>query len=209
MMNRKGYFMKKFVFVLILCFGGIQDIYASSSRDMAAEAFMNQIGQKVINILTNKTISDKERANQFREILENNFNTIAIGKFVLGKYWKNATPAEKNKFLYLFTESTVATYATRFKDYTSEKFEVLGSRQERDGGTTVLSQIVRPNGQPILINWKIFKKKGQLRIYDVFLEGISMGITQRNEYASVIQKGGGQIQALITALEQKLAASSK
>ncbi|HUX79625.1 MAG TPA: ABC transporter substrate-binding protein, partial [Alphaproteobacteria bacterium] len=69
---------------------------------------------------------------------------------------------------------------------------------------TVFTQIVRPKASPIPIDWKIFEKDGDVRIYDVILEGISMGITQRSEYASVIQKGGGQIGAINVALENKL-----
>lgn len=99
----------------------------------------------------------------------------------------------------------MASYATRFKEYTSEKFEITGSRVEADGGVTVLSHIVRPRGEPISIDWKIFADKtGQMRIYDVILEGISMSITLRSEYASVIQQGGGTLQALNNALEKKL-----
>jgi phospholipid transport system substrate-binding protein len=128
----------------------------------------------------------------------------AIVKFVLGRYWNQATPEQQQQFLDLFTQIIIETYSTRFKSYTTEKFKVMGSRPEADGGVTVLTEIVRPNGPPILIDWKIFKKNNELRIYDVVLEKISMGITQRSEFASVIQKGGGNIMAIITALENKL-----
>lgn len=180
-----------------------QGAYADTDPKKA-EAFMANIGSKVINILTDKSISDQERADKFQKILESSFNVKAVGKFVLGRYWKQATEAEKQQFLNLFKSTTVASYASRFKDYTSEKFEVTGSRLEGDGGVTVLSRIVRKKGPDISIDWKIFEKKGEMRIYDVILEGISMGITQRSEYASVIQQGGGKIQALNTALEKKL-----
>jgi len=168
-----------------------------------AEAFMTEIGNKVITLLTDHSISQQEKTTQFQDILETKFNLKAIGKFVLGRYWKQASTDEKERFLDLFKAATVACYATRFGEYTSEKFEVVGSRTEKDGGVTVLTRIVRPNGQAILIDWKIFEKNGELRIYDVILEGISMSITQRSEYASVIQNGGGKIQALIMALEKK------
>ncbi len=200
--------MKKLIVLCLSLFMWAQG--ANAALECAeAEAFMNEIGEKVIYLLTNNSISDQERADQFRGILEAKFNVKAIGKFVLGRYWKQASEEEKERFLNLFTETTVASYATRFKDYTSEKFEILGSRPEPDGGVTVFSRIIRPNGAPIPIDWKIFEKKGEIRIYDVILEGISMGITQRSEYASVIQKGGGGIQAINYALEKKLVAPKK
>lgn len=195
--------MKKLIFILLAFLIGIQGVQANLDPKKA-EAFMADIGSTVISLLTNKSISDQERADQFQKILETSFDVNAVGKFVLGRYWNQATAEEKQRFLTLFKATTVASYATRFKDYNSEKFEITGSRLESDGGVTVLSRIVRTKGPEISIDWKIFEKKGGPRIYDVILEGISMGITQRSEYASVIQHGGGNIQALNEALEKKL-----
>jgi phospholipid transport system substrate-binding protein len=207
MMNiKKGSFMKKAVFTLFSFLTWVHIAHAETNCD-AAKIFMSDMGENVISLLTNQSISDKERADQFRTILETQFNLKAIGKFVLGRYWKQASDEEKQTFLSLFKETTVATYATRFKDYTSEKFEIRGCQVEPDGGVIVSSQITRPNGQAIPINWKIFEKKGEMRVYDVILEGISMGITQRSEFASVIQNGGGKLNALNKALEKKISQS--
>ena len=200
--------MKKIMFVFVSFFLWVQGISAAIDSKQA-ETFMGEIGTQVIDLLTDKSISDQERADQFREILETKFNVKAIGKFVLGRYWKQATEEEKERFLELFKETTVASYATRFKDYTSEEFEVIGSRPEADGGITILTRIIRSNNQNIPIDWKIFEKNGEMRIYDVILEGISMGITQRSEYASVIQQGGGGIESLNEALEKKLVSYNK
>jgi phospholipid transport system substrate-binding protein len=199
----KGIIMKKFIYMFVSFFIWSEALQANITSQ-EAEVFMADIGETVIMLLTDQSISDQERASQFRAILETRFNLKAIGKFVLGRYWKQASDEEKRKFLELFKETTVASYATRFKDYTSEEFDVLGSRVEADGGITVLSQIIRPSGQIIPIDWKIFEKNGEIRIYDVILEGISMGITQRSEYASVIQQGDGTIGTINKALKKKL-----
>ncbi|MBS0271493.1 MAG: ABC transporter substrate-binding protein [Proteobacteria bacterium] len=195
--------MKKFIYMFVSLFIWSETLQANITPQ-EAEVFMADIGETVIMLLTDQSISDQERASQFREILETRFNLKAIGKFVLGRHWKQASDEEKRRFLELFKETTVASYATRFKDYTSEEFDILGSRVEADGGITVLSQIIRPSGQIIPIAWKIFEKNGEIRIYDVILEGISMGITQRSEYASVMQQGDGTIETINKALEKKL-----
>ena len=204
MMKFKKYsLIKKAAFTLFSFLTWIHIAHAETDCE-AAKTFMSDMGENVISLLTNQSISDKERADQFRTILETQFNLKAIGKFVLGRYWKQASDEEKQTFLNLFKETTVATYATRFKDYTSEKFEIRGCQAEPDGGVIVSSQILRPKGQAIPISWKIFEKKGEMRVYDVILEGISMGITQRSEFSSVIQNGGGKLEALNKALEMKI-----
>jgi len=177
---------------------------SASEQTQKAEAFMQDIGQEVINLLTDKTVTQKQRANHFRAILKTKFDVKAIGKFALGKYWRNAAKQEKDEFFKLFEDSIVSTYSTRFQEYTSEKFRVKNAREESNGGVTVRSEIVRLNGSNIPIDWIIFEKKGQMRIYDVILDGISMSITQRSEYASVIQRKGGKVQGLNDSLRDKL-----
>src|SRR3990167_8181272 len=126
MMTFKKTFLMK-PFLLAFCLMALSHpSHAATTECEKAKTFMSDMGSKVITLLTNKSISDQERADEFRTILENNFNVKAIGKFVLGRYWKQATDEEKKTFLHLFKETTVAAYASRFKDYTSEKFEVLG-----------------------------------------------------------------------------------
>jgi len=197
--------LKKFLMTLLLCLSWTQGILAHNETltPQEAEAFMSDIGNEVVSILTNKALSKDQRAHQIRVILDTKFNMKSIAKFVLGRYWKQATPEEKKQFVALFESTTAATYATRFQDYTSEKLEITDTRAESDGGVTVLSRIIRPHGDPIVLHWKIFKKKGEIRVYDIILEGVSMSITQRSEYASLIQKEGGHVRALIQALATK------
>jgi phospholipid transport system substrate-binding protein len=194
--------LKNLLFVGVALFMWGQGAFAIL-ESKEAEAFMTGLGDKVIALLTDRSLSQQEKTSQFQEILETKFNLKAIGKFVLGRYWKQASEEQKKEFLTFFKATTIASYASRFQDYTSEKFEILGSRPEKDGGVTVLTRIMRPNGQAISVDWKIFEKNGKMAIYDVILEGISMGITQRSEYASVIQKGGGNISVIIDALRKR------
>jgi phospholipid transport system substrate-binding protein len=196
-MLRKIFFT---VTVLLFCL----QTTASALDPKKAELFMEDIGDKVISILANSHLSIEQRRSQFKEILDTKFNLRAIGKFVLGRHWKEATQEEQELFLSLFKSTTIANYASRFQEYTTEKFEVLSSRLEKDGGVTVLTQIIRSSGQKITIDWKIFEKEKELRIYDVALEGISMGITQRSEFSAVIQNAGGKIRGLLEALKAKV-----
>lgn len=198
--------LKNFLFSIVLCLTLIQGSRADTDKNLEpreAAVYMEELGNRVVTLLTNQSISVEKRTQEFRDILDSKFNMKSIAKFVLGRYWKQATEEERDRFVALLEETTSVTYATRFQDYSSEKLEIIDARLESDGGVTVLSRILRPSGEPLLIDWKLFKKKGKIKIYDVILEGISMGITQRSEFASVIQKGGGQIQALLKALAEK------
>src|SRR5260370_11142031 len=79
----------------------------------------------------------------------------AIGRFVLGRYWRTATPQQQTDYLKLFGAYVVSVYSERFANYSGEKFKVLGARKEDDSVSTVSSEIERPNGgPPIHIDWR-------------------------------------------------------
>lgn len=199
--------VKRLILAFFLAF--IPPLMASEEHHISPEAFIQELGDHVITLLTNKDMTTEERARNFAEIFHTKFNVKSIGKFVLGRYWKQATEDQKKRFLDLFSAVMVNTYATRFEGYTSQKFEVTGSRKEEDGGITVISEVLPADGQPIRVDWKLFEKNGELRIYDVLLDGISMSITQRSEYGAVIQQGGGDIESLLKALEGKVSTFGK
>ena len=89
--------MKKFLYLFFALFFWLKAGQADISCEKA-NSFMGEIGEKVILLLTDNSISDQERAKQFREVLETKFNGKAIGKFVLGRYWKQASKKRKKDF---------------------------------------------------------------------------------------------------------------
>ena len=173
-------------------------------------AFIQNLGDQAIQILQNKQLGQKDREAQFSKLFTEGFDVAEIGKFVLGRYWNVATPDQQQQYIKLFGTYVVAVYANRFSQYSGEKFTVAGSQPTPDGAS-VASQIIRPNGgPPINIVWKIAKENGGFKIRDVVAENLSMTITQRAEFASVVERGGGGaagVDALNNTLKQKIAAN--
>jgi len=137
-------------------------------------------------------------------LFHDDFDLPGIGQFVLGRYWRIATPQEQQDFLGLFQEYLVRAYSARLGQYGGEPFRVTGMRPN-GAETIVTSEIVRRNGTPIEVDWYLIGHS-PFKITDVYVAGVSMKVTQRDECASVIQRNGGRVQALIAQLRQKLAA---
>jgi phospholipid transport system substrate-binding protein len=173
-------------------------------------AFIQNLGDQAILILQNKQMGPKEREAQFNKLFTEGFDVAEIGRFVLGRYWNVASPDQQQQYQKLFATYVVAVYANRFSQYSGEKFTVSSSQPTPDGAS-VASQIIRPNGgPPINIVWKIAKENGAFKIRDVIAENLSMTITQRAEFGSVVERGGGGaagIDALNNTLKQKIAAN--
>ena len=183
---------------------------ASQSPAAAAAdptALVSSLGSRALEVL-GKGTSESQRVARFRELLREDFDIPGIARFVLGRYWNTASEEERREFVKLFEEYVAQAYATRLAEYAGEKFKVTGSRPEGDGAI-VSSQILRPAGSaPIKVDWRLTGRNGIYKISDVAVDGISMAVTQRSEFASVIQHNGGQIQGLITMLREKTAGAA-
>jgi phospholipid transport system substrate-binding protein len=165
--------------------------------------FVTELGQKTLEII-NQRPAKAERDQRFRAILHEGFDMEALSRFVLGPYWRSATDAQRKEFMKLFEDWIVSAYGERFSQYSGEQFKVVGQRPEGENATLVNSQIIRPNGgPPIKVDWRVSKSGGEYKINDVVVEGISLMVTQRQEFSSVIQRNGGQLEALLKILRQK------
>jgi phospholipid transport system substrate-binding protein len=167
-----------------------------------ATAFISQLGSQAIQVL-GPGVPASERLARFRQLFQNDFDVPGIGRFVLGRYWRIATPAEQQEFLGLFQEYIVEAYSARLSQYGGEPFRVTGSRAS-GGETVVTSQIIQKSGAPIEVDWYLTDEGGAFKINDVYVGGVSMAVTERDEFAAVIQRNGGQISALLAQLRQKV-----
>ena len=172
-----------------------------------ANVFMNELWNRAVEILTKKT-PQTERLARFRELFQADFDGPGIARFVLGRYWRNASQQEQQEYLNLFEDYVVFVYGTRFSTFSGEKFKVRGSRTD-ENGTIVSTDIISPSGEaPIKVDWRLITDNGAFKINDVTIEGISMMVTQRSEFASVIQRHGGQVSGLLTLMREKTMTAS-
>jgi phospholipid transport system substrate-binding protein len=175
-------------------------IPAAAAADPAA--VISNLGSRALEVL-GKNAPQSQRVARFRELLREDFDVPEIARFVLGRYWNVATEEQRAEFVKLFEEYIALAYSTRLAEYTGETFKVTGSRPDPEGAV-VSSQILRPAGAaPVKVDWRLTGRNGVYKISDVSVDGISMAVTQRSEFASVIQHNGGQVQGLITMLREK------
>jgi phospholipid transport system substrate-binding protein len=174
---------------------------AASTGD--AEQFISNLGEDAIGSLTGSGLSESDRQTRFRKLLEAHFDLPSISKFVLARYWKIATDAEKAEFQKLFETLLVQAYAKKFAEYAGERFKVSNAHANDDGSVVVNSVIDRPNGDVIRLDWRVEDQGGDKKISDLIVEGVSLRTTYRSDVASVIQNNGGKVAGLLDALRQK------
>jgi phospholipid transport system substrate-binding protein len=179
-----------------------QTAMAAVSAD-DAKKFVNNLGENAISSLTGSTLSGQERASRFRAFLVADFDMLGISKFVLGRYWKIATPDQQTEFQKLLEDLLTQSYAKTFAQYAGEKFKVTGAHGNDDGSMLVNSSVDRPNGDIIRLDWRVEDQSGTTKIIDLLVEGVSLRTTHRSDFASAIQSNGGTVAGLLDALRQK------
>jgi len=165
----------------------------ASANDGEAGKFILSLGERAVSVLSNKegtTFAEREYA--FRQILVEGFHMNTISRFVLGRYWRSATSAQRSAYNDVFEDFIVRVYASRFDSYNGEQFEIKQTvRSNSEGDSIVRAQIQRPLGAaPIGVDFRVRLIEGSYKVVDVTVEGISMLHTHRVEFASVINRGG-------------------
>ena len=163
-------------------------------------SFVQGLGNEVLSLLDRQNTAGEDASACFRKLLVADFDIQTIGRFVLGTYWRVATPEQQQEYMKLFEALVVDVYNERFKDYSSETFDVTGEIAESARDTRVRSRIIRQDKPEVGVEWRVRSKDGAFRIVDVSVEGVSMSLTQRSEFAAVIDRNGGRVQALIDKL---------
>ncbi len=193
---------RHFLALGILAIAAMPAFGSESARAIGPEAFIRDIGQEAINSLTGRDVSDAERKKRFRAILKRAFDMRTIARFTLGRYWRIASKSERAEYVELFEDFVVQSFAIRFRGYNGQNFKVRKVHQINKRDRLVESEIVQLKGPPIRVNWRVRNVNGY-RIVDVVVEGISMGITQREEFAAVIRSHSGKVEGLLAALRKK------
>ena len=169
-------------------------------------AFVQDLGDGAIAVIKEPGSSPGRRKRQFRELLSEKFDLDTIGRFVLGRHWRAATPAQRREYATLFRTFILETYAVRFEalretifarsgDDAGRVFEALRVRiirvqrvNERD--SLVTTEIGLPGRAPLHVAYRVRADNGALKVVDVIEEGLSLLVTRRSEFAAVVKRHG-------------------
>lgn len=171
-----------------------------SAEPSAASLLVMDLGDKAIDVLATKELTPRQREDRFRVLLRRGFDLPLIGRFVLGPHWRRASRDQRNEFQQVFGEYVVKTYSSRLAAFSGETLKVVSERTASRRDVLVFARIDRDKGPPLKTSWRVRRKNGRHRVIDVMVEGISMALTQRDEFSAVIRRDG--LKALITRLRR-------
>lgn len=196
-MQRKGYISapRLFLWLAAILFislpAGISEARIANSD---AQRFVQELGAQGVRILQQTGHPDgrniEQREAHFRAILESKFDLEFISRFVLGRYWRYATADQQDEYQFLFYEFILSTYSARLSSYAGQSFIIENAVNAGANDVIVRSLITGGSGPPLRADWRVREVDGAPQIIDLSVEGISMSITHREEFAAVVQREG-------------------
>ncbi len=178
---------------------------ANDALSLGSQSLIQDIAKRGIGFLSDKSLTQTKRESEFRKLLNDNFDMETIGRFALGRHWKTATDVQKKEYQKLFNEMIVRVYTARFKEYDGQTLEVKTARKDGTNTDAIVNTVLVPKAgeQAVVIDWRVRQKNGKFKVVDIIVEGVSMALTQRSDFASVIQRGGGDLEVLLATLRNK------
>lgn len=190
------------VLVLVCCAAGVAHAAVS-----APDALIRNTVDEVISVIK----QDKDiQAGDEKKILAlvdakvlPHFDFMRMTQLAVGKYWRTATPEQKQALVTEFRNMLVRTYTKVFTVYRDQTVDVKPFKMAPDTNdeATVKTIISKPGSQLTLVDYEMKKAADGWKVFDISIEGVSMVMSYRGTFASKIQESG--IDGLIKTLSDK------
>ena len=193
--------MKKFSLIILIFFLTIKISFANT-YNADPKIFVTELVNDAISKLSDKNISKEEKALFIEKIAIENVDIDALGLYTLGELRKTSNEDALKKYKKSFEKYFLKSLTSRLTDYSSSKFEVLGSEKKSSNYTIINSKVSPIDGGPeIKIDWRIYTKNpDKPLIRDLIVEGLSLARTQKEEFASILSSNNNDIKILINKL---------
>ncbi len=177
-----------------------------------AESFVQQSINKSFAILKDPSLSKQERESQFRNLLRSIIDFKRIAVFALGPYAHQASGRDVDGFVNAFSDYLISMFhLDQQPQLAGDAVAVTGSTEHAADDVIVTAKIAgtdasSPTGTPLTLGFRVRKDAaGHDVITDILLSGVSVAVTQRDEFSSWLQQHGGRVADLSAELERRAA----
>lgn len=167
-----------------------------------ARSLVEGIGAQVLTILRNDELVRQQKFERLVDVLEGPIDLGLVGRLILGRHWRTASEEQRQEYLQLFRAFALDALASRLHAYQGQEFAVTGAQVVGDRDAMVASRILSDGRPPLNVNWRLREVDGELVAIDVIVEGVSLIVTQRSEFGSVVERQG--VEGLLGALRQRV-----
>jgi phospholipid transport system substrate-binding protein len=203
MKNRNRWCLKFLpVIILTIAFFVMSQGISCAAADPAV--FVKDAVDEIISILQDEKLAAPtrraERKSRVVTIVEKKFDFRDMSMRALAKHWRERTPEEQDRFVFLFKTLLENTYIAKIETYSGEKV-VFKKTAVQGNKAIVYSDLIRKKVETP-VNYKLKNNDDRWLVYDVEVEGVSLVNNYRTQFASILNKEN--FAGLIVRLEEKV-----
>ena len=189
--------LNKFL-IIFLIFNFNSSAVFSLEPDIFVQSTVNRA-----SAILSQNITKEEKINQLKSIAKETVDIRGVGFYSLGSARKSLNDDQKNQYSKLFEDYFLKSFASRLAEYTNPEIEVKNKKVLNENYTIVNSLLIGTTERPeVKIDWRIYTKNSDdPLIRDLIIEGLSLARTQKEEFSSILNSNGGDINALFKTLE--------
>jgi phospholipid transport system substrate-binding protein len=191
------------VVIALAVFSGFAPTTASAQDPASPTAHIDSLHRVLIEVMKQgKQLGLKGRYDKVAPVLFRTYDVPLMARIAVGPSWDSMAPAQQARVVDAFSRMMVATYASRFDEFSGERFEILQTVEQAPSAKLVKTRVVQSNGKAVSLNYLVRLVGAEWKAVDVFLDGtISELASRRAEFTSILKSGGPD--ALISSLRQQ------
>ena len=167
-----------------------------------ARELIQTVGTKVLDILKQE-ISQDEKFKLLVDLLDESIDLDLVARLILAKHWRTASDEQKTEYLKLFRAYALDSLASKLHIYNGQEFEVTSSSPAGKQDAVVKTLIFSDDRPPLHVDWRLRERDGgDLVAIDLIVESVSLIVTQRSEFGTVVERNG--MDGLLKELRQRV-----
>ena len=152
-----------------------------------AKRWLNKEIDKIIYAYQSNDLPNENKFLMIEQTINNNFAGTGIAKFVAGKSWNEASKQTKLNYIKTFKRHLALNIASMMQGYSNQNYELLNSSYDEKNKVTLIDMEVFSDTGSIIVTWRLKKSKDRFFIIDLLVADISLVVTKRSEFNSLLK----------------------
>ena len=175
------------------------------SQIMAQEAsnWLKKEIDIILDAYKNENMSKETRFLMIEDTINYNFAGTGIAKFVAGDSWKTADKNTKKEYIKFFKRHLALNIASMMQGYSNEKYALINSQYDSKNKITLIDMEIYNDTGSLIITWRVKKSKDRYYVIDLLVADISIVVTKRSEFNSMLKNVNYSLKELNIILKKQ------
>jgi len=140
-----------------------------NAADQPIDVVQQMADQVIERLHVHKPLNDQQAFALVEELILPHLDFTTFSRLTIGKYWRQASPEQRTAFTNAFQQLLMRSYATSLNAYNGESIERVGERDEGENRVLIQTQMLRVQGTPVRIDYRLQFRDATWKIYDVVI----------------------------------------